>query len=230
MPKSLIFSTALVVSASVLLAACTKMPEQNSDLNLSDSETYSLESNAELNTNNTDGAVEGAADERANMQPTNKQLEDFKQIAATQAVFTTSKGEIVIELFREQAPLTTANFLDLIDQGFYDGIIIHRVEPDFVVQLGDPKTKEPGQEAFWGTGGPGYTIDDEFHPELKHDSEGILSMANAGPNTGSSQVFITLDATPWLDNRHSVFGRVVSGMDIVKTLQKGDQIVTATYR
>ena len=123
------------------------------------------------------------------------------------AVFTTNKGTFEIELFEDKAPITTKNFIDLTEKGFYDGLIFHRVIDGFMIQGGDPNGT--------GTGGPGYTIPDEFDPALKHDSEGILSMANAGPNTGGSQFFITLAATPWLDNHHAVFGKVIKGMDVV---------------
>ena len=107
------------------------------------------------------------------------------------AIFDTSMGTIDIELFEDKAPLTTGNFIKLAQKGFYDGLIFHRVIPDFMIQGGDPKGD--------GTGGPGYNIKDEFGAGLKHDSAGILSMANAGPNTGGSQFFITLAATPWLN-------------------------------
>jgi len=126
------------------------------------------------------------------------------------AVVETSHGTIRIELFEERAPETTKNFVDLAEDGFYDGVAFHRVIEDFMIQGGDPEGT--------GRGGPGYTIDDEFHPELRHDAEGILSMANAGPNTGGSQFFITLKATPWLDDKHAVFGRVVEGMDVVREI------------
>jgi cyclophilin family peptidyl-prolyl cis-trans isomerase len=126
------------------------------------------------------------------------------------AIIETNHGTIRAELFEGRAPKTTANFIELAEKGFYDGVIFHRIISDFMIQGGDPKGT--------GTGGPGYSIDDEFHPELRHDGPGILSMANAGPNTGGSQFFITLVPTPWLDDRHAVFGRVVDGMDVVEEI------------
>lgn len=126
------------------------------------------------------------------------------------AEFTTNKGTFEVELFEDKAPITTKNFIDLSEKGFYDGLIFHRVIDGFMIQGGDPNGN--------GTGGPGYTIPDEFDSALKHDDEGILSMANAGPNTGGSQFFITLAATPWLDNHHAVFGKVIEGMDVVRDI------------
>lgn len=126
------------------------------------------------------------------------------------AEFNTSKGVFTVELFEVRAPKTTENFIDLAEKGFYDGVVFHRVIDGFMIQGGDPLGN--------GTGGPGYTIPDEFHPELRHSGEGVLSMANAGPNTGGSQFFITLDATPWLDGKHAVFGRVKEGMDVVRAI------------
>ncbi len=126
------------------------------------------------------------------------------------ALFETSMGNFAIELYEDKAPLTTKNFITLVEKGFYDGLIFHRVIDDFMIQGGDPRGN--------GTGGPGYTIPDEFHPDLKHDSAGILSMANAGPNTGGSQFFITLAPTKWLDGHHAVFGKVVQGLDVVKEI------------
>ena len=123
------------------------------------------------------------------------------------ATIETNRGTIGVELFEERAPVTAGNFIKLAEDGFYDGVIFHRVIEGFMIQGGDPEGT--------GTGGPGYTIDDEFHPELRHDAKGTLSMANAGPNTGGSQFFITLAPTPWLDDRHAVFGRVIEGMDVV---------------
>ncbi len=121
--------------------------------------------------------------------------------------FKTNLGEFTAELYEDKAPKTTANFIDLVEKGFYDGVIFHRVIDDFMIQGGDPTGT--------GMGGPGYEIDDEFGPGLAHDSEGILSMANAGPNTGGSQFFITLVPTPWLNGHHAIFGKITEGMDIV---------------
>lgn len=128
------------------------------------------------------------------------------------ATFDTSQGTFKVQLFEDQAPLTTKNFVDLVNKGFYNGLIFHRVIDGFMIQGGDPKGN--------GTGGPGYTIKDEFSPALQHDSAGILSMANAGPNTGGSQFFITLAPTPWLNNHHAVFGKVIEGLDVVQAIGK----------
>lgn len=124
--------------------------------------------------------------------------------------FTTNKGVFVAEMFEDKAPLTTKNFIELVEKGFYDGIIFHRVIDGFMIQGGDPTGS--------GMGGPGYKIKDEFGEGLKHDDEGILSMANAGPNTGGSQFFITLAPTPWLNGHHAIFGKVVEGMDVVRLI------------
>jgi cyclophilin family peptidyl-prolyl cis-trans isomerase len=126
------------------------------------------------------------------------------------AKIETSMGTMEIELFMDKAPKTAGNFKSLADKGFYNGLIFHRVIPGFMIQGGCPKGS--------GTGGPGYQIPDEFGPGLKHDSAGMLSMANAGPNTGGSQFFITLAATSWLDGKHAIFGKVTSGMDVLKAI------------
>ncbi len=137
------------------------------------------------------------------------------------AVWETSMGTIVCRLFEKEAPKTVQNFIELaegkreftdvasgekVKRPFYDKLTFHRVIPDFMVQGGCPRGD--------GTGGPGYNFEDEFHPDLKHDRPGILSMANSGPNTNGSQFFLTVAATPWLDNRHTVFGAVVEGLDV----------------
>lgn len=122
----------------------------------------------------------------------------------------TTLGDIRFELFRDRAPKTAGNFLTLVKKGFYDGLTFHRVIPGFMIQGGCPKGD--------GTGGPGYTIPDEFEPTLRHDGPGVVSMANAGPNTGGSQFFITLAPTSWLDRRHAIFGRVRGGQDVVEKI------------
>jgi peptidyl-prolyl cis-trans isomerase A (cyclophilin A) len=141
------------------------------------------------------------------------------------AQFTTSEGNFTARLFDEEAPNTVANFVGLaegtkewtdpasgkkVKRPFYDGLVFHRVIEGFMIQGGDPLGT--------GTGGPGYKFGDEFNPKLRHSRSGILSMANAGPNTNGSQFFITLAATPWLDNRHSVFGEVIDGMDVIEKI------------
>lgn len=129
------------------------------------------------------------------------------------AKFKTTLGNFTVELFEDKAPITTKNFIDLAQKGFYNGVIFHRVIDGFMVQTGDPKGT--------GMGGPGYTIQDEFHKDLRHSGEGVLSMANTGrPNTGGSQFFITLAATDWLDGKHAVFGKVIEGMDVVRKIGK----------
>ena len=130
------------------------------------------------------------------------------------ARFKTEKGDIVVELYADRAPLTVENFVNLARAGFYDGTTFHRVIRGFMAQGGDPTGT--------GTGGPGYQFGDEFHASLRHDGPGVLSMANAGAGTNGSQFFITHGATPHLDDRHSVFGRVTEGMDVVQALRERD--------
>ena len=131
------------------------------------------------------------------------------------ATITTNKGAIRVELFEEKVPKTVANFEKLAADGFYDGLRFHRVTPDFMVQTGCPQGT--------GTGDAGYKFEDEFDATLKHDGPGVLSMANAGPNTNGSQFFITHIATPWLDGKHSVFGKVLDdGQLVVDSIEQGD--------
>jgi cyclophilin family peptidyl-prolyl cis-trans isomerase len=130
------------------------------------------------------------------------------------ATLKTEKGDIVVGLHTAKVPQTVNNFIFLSRQGFYDGTMFHRVIANFMVQGGDPTGS--------GTGGPGYRFQDEFNSTLKHDKPGVLSMANAGPNTNGSQFFITHVPTPWLDNKHSVFGQVVKGMDVLMSIPERD--------
>jgi peptidyl-prolyl cis-trans isomerase B (cyclophilin B) len=136
------------------------------------------------------------------------------------ATFNTSRGPVRLELFPEKAPLTVANFVNLAKRGFYDGLKFHRVIPDFMVQGGCPQGS--------GTGGPGYKFEDETTNGVRHE-RGVLSMANAGPNTNGSQFFITHVATSWLDGKHTVFGKVLDGMDVVDQVTQGDTIKSVTF-
>ena len=130
------------------------------------------------------------------------------------ATIKTNKGTIRLQLHDDKTPKTVANFEKLISEGFYKGLTFHRVHEDFMIQAGCPRGD--------GTGDAGYKFEDEFHADLKHEGPGILSMANAGPNTNGSQFFITHIATPWLDGKHTVFGCVLEGMDVVNSIEQGD--------
>ena len=131
------------------------------------------------------------------------------------AIFDTARGPIKVELYPDKAPLTVANFVNLVQRGFYDKLNFHRVIPDFMIQGGCPEGS--------GRGGPGYRFEDETGNGVRHE-RGVLSMANAGPNTNGSQFFITHVATPWLDGKHTVFGKVVEGLDVVDAIAQGDAI------
>ena len=156
-----------------------------------------------------------------------KPKKEGKLKPGTYAVMETTMGTITIELFEREAPKTVANFVGLAEgtkeftdpqtgkkmkKPFYDGLIFHRVIPDFMIQGGDPTGT--------GRGDPGYRFEDEFHPSLKHDRPGRLSMANSGPNTNGSQFFLTVAPTPWLDKRHTIFGQVVEGQDVAKKISE----------
>ncbi|GAB4532779.1 MAG: peptidylprolyl isomerase [Anaerolineales bacterium] len=143
--------------------------------------------------------------------PPAMQIDPAKKYTAT---LHTDKGDIVIQLHADKAPQTVNNFVFLASEGFYNGTIFHRVIADFMAQGGD--------QTGTGRGGPGYRFADEFHPSLKHDKPGVLSMANAGPGTNGSQFFITHVPTPWLDGKHSVFGQVISGLDVLLSIPPRD--------
>lgn len=136
------------------------------------------------------------------------------------ATIDTSRGTIKLKLHADKAPKTVANFEKLAKEGFYNGLKFHRVIENFMIQTGCPQGT--------GTGGPGYKFADEFHPDLKHSGSGVLSMANSGPNTNGSQFFITHVPTPWLDGKHSVFGQVIEGQDVVNAIKQGDVMKSVT--
>jgi peptidyl-prolyl cis-trans isomerase B (cyclophilin B) len=148
-------------------------------------------------------------------KPFDIKIDPTKKYTAT---LETNRGSIVLQLYAAQAPRTVNNFVCLAEDGFYDGITFHRVIKDFMIQGGDPTGT--------GRGGPGYTFKDEFDPKLKHGRPGVLSMANAGPNTNGSQFFITHVATPWLDGKHTVFGQVTGGQEVVDSIEQGDVILS----
>lgn len=137
------------------------------------------------------------------------------------ATFKTSRGEFTIELMDQDAPNTVANFVKLAKSGFYDGTKFHRVIKDFMIQGGDPQTKDDALASRWGTGGPGYTFNDEIHANNRNEA-GTISMANAGPNTNGSQFFINTANNSFLDGKHTVFGKVISGMEAVSAIEGAD--------
>jgi len=159
------------------------------------------------------------------------------------ATIKTAKGDITIELYSNEAPKTVANFIKLANEKFYDGIYFHRVIADFMIQTGDPQAKgtegkdfvydssnNPKNLPIAGTGGPGYQFEDEFNVSLRFDKPGMLAMANSGPATNGSQFFITHVATEYLNDKHTIFGQVVAGQDVVNKIQQGDKIVSITIK
>ncbi len=212
---------AVITTATLLFSACaSQMPANNGQLD------FLKASDQPQQTPSSQSTV--AQEQKG---PMVKTLKDFEKITAKEATLHTNKGDITFEVFEDKVPLTVTNFLTLAKSGFYNGIKFHRVIADFMAQVGDPLTKDPNQQTLWGTGGPGYTIQDEFDPTLKHDGEGIVSMANTGqPNTGGSQFFITFKATPWLDGHHAVFGKVTKGLDVLEKIQQGDEIQRVDFK
>lgn len=229
--RYLMISTFILFGA--FLTACAPPPKTPTQSDLSFNKTQPASAtptnNDQSNQATTSTQTENQVPITNQKEPTMKTLQDFAKITAKEVVITTTKGDITIALYADKVPLTVTNFLTLAKQGFYNGIKFHRIIPDFMAQVGDPLTKDDTKKDLWGTGGPGYTIADEFDPTLKHDSEGTVSMANVGqPNTGGSQFFITFGPTPWLDGKHAVFGKVTVGMDVVRKLEIGDAIVKIT--
>ncbi len=164
-----------------------------------------------------------------------------KPVMTNTATIKTTKGDIVVELYGTEAPKAVAHFIKLANDKFYEGIYFHRVIADFMIQTGDPQAKgEAGKDFVYdsnnnpkrlpiaGTGGPGYQFEDEFNAALRFDKPGVLAMANSGPNTNGSQFFITHVATEWLNDKHTIFGQVTSGQDVVNAIQQGDKIVSVT--
>lgn len=172
------------------------------------------EANMELS--NTSTSTSTSTDE--SMEKKDSAVEETTPDKVTQATLKTSMGDITVEFYGDDSPNTVNNFVKLAKEGFYNGIKFHRVIKDFMIQAGDPLSKDDSQKDFWGTGGPGYMFEDEFnnHPLVA----GSFAMANAGPNTNGSQFFIvTADSTPWLDGKHTNFGQVTQGLDIVMAIQ-----------
>jgi len=162
--------------------------------------------------------VSNAADgnEKTGATPAKTGAETVSGTSELVAVIETNKGTIKVKLFADKVPMTVANFVNLAQRGYYNGIKFHRVIPNFMIQTGDPQGT--------GSGGPGYEFGDEFDASLKHTGPGVLSMANRGPATNGSQFFITHVETPWLDGKHSVFGQVVEGQSVVDAIAQGDQM------
>ncbi|HMS64551.1 MAG TPA: peptidylprolyl isomerase [Ignavibacteria bacterium] len=217
MLRNRILNLIFVVLVSVMLTACgdkkdtTKVDSKTTESKTTENKTTTTTTNTDTSKTSQTKTTEKKDSTMTENQTAGKE-ESAKSSDGNFVNMETSMGNIKIKLFTKEAPITTANFKKLINQGYYNGIIFHRVIDGFMLQGGDPTGT--------GTGGSKETIQDEFGPGLKHSKAGILSMANRGPNTGSSQFFITLAATPWLDGKHAIFGEVVSGMDVVNKIGK----------
>lgn len=196
--NKLLVSVALI-SGAFLFAGCTSVGNSNSNVSNVNARISAVNENVNTSASNTNSVT----------KESNKKDMDTGKMEK-KAVIKTNKGVMEIGLYTEKAPITTQNFIDLIEKDFYNGLIFHRVIKDFMIQGGDPDGV--------GTGGPGYKIEDEFDPALSHSKKGVLSMANSGPNTGGSQFFVTLIETPWLDGKHAVFGEVISGIEVLEAI------------
>jgi cyclophilin family peptidyl-prolyl cis-trans isomerase len=195
--KKALFGLFLILA---LVVGCAKAPISESEIkteSLPYGENNSYEQTIEI-------------EENISMNETQEIIVEETKMAENLILLETTMGNMKIKLYEDKAPMTSKNFKDLVQKGFYDGTIFHRVIKNFMIQGGDPTGT--------GMGGPGYEIKDEFGAGLKHDRKGILSMANAGPNTGGSQFFITLVPTPWLDGKHAIFGEVVEGIDVLEKI------------
>jgi peptidyl-prolyl cis-trans isomerase B (cyclophilin B) len=232
MIKKPLLLVSTLLAAGFLLASCqnpdNNLPPGSTSLNANyqNSPTPTSSPATDSATSNSTASSQLSTSQKGSV----KTLADFAPITATQATIVTNKGSITFDLYRDKAPIATINFLTLAKQGYYNGIIFHRVVPNFVVQVGDPLTKDPSMQARWGTGGPGYTFADEVSPNDSFDSEGLVAMANAGPNTNGSQIFITLSPQPSLNGHYTIFGKVTAGMDVVKQIQQGDKITSVSFK
>lgn len=234
-PKHL-FISIFIIAITLTLSACQNpsSTSENVAINLGGQPAETIDQNNQANTQTNQATDPSNQLPESITMPTSepvKSLADFAPIEGDTILLETSKGLMTLKLYTDQVPLTTTNFKTLVNEGFYDGQVFHRVIEDFMAQVGDPLSKDPTQQALWGTGGPGYTIEDEIVPELKHDREGLLSMANTGqPNSGGSQIFITFVPTPWLDGKHAVFGEVTEGLEVLRTIEQGDKIISAKLK
>jgi peptidyl-prolyl cis-trans isomerase A (cyclophilin A) len=206
-----------IVIISVLLVGCGEKKETSTtDTKSTDSKTTDTKTTTTITKTDTVNSIQTQTTEKKDSSmEKNKSLEKTDQTKSSNGDIVkmeTTMGTIKIKLYSDKAPLTTANIKKLVNQGFYNGIIFHRVIDGFMIQGGDPTGT--------GTGGSKEVVQDEFAPGLKHSKPGMLSMANRGPNTGTSQFFITLAATPWLDGKHAIFGEVIDGMDVVNKIGK----------
>lgn len=206
-----------IVIISALLAGCGEKKETSTtDTKSTESKTTDTKTTTTITKTDTVKSIQTQTSEKKDSSmENNKSVEKTDQTKFSNGDIVkmeTTMGTIKIKLFSDKAPITTANIKKLVNQGFYNGIIFHRVIDGFMIQGGDPTGT--------GTGGSKETIQDEFGTGLKHSKPGMLSMANRGPNTGTSQFFITLAATPWLDGKHAIFGEVIDGMDVVNKIGK----------
>jgi cyclophilin family peptidyl-prolyl cis-trans isomerase len=202
MKKSNILKTIIILIiliSTIQIIGCESARERADKLYLEEKSKYDLTET--INYSKPEQKTENTTENTNNLEEETNMIK---------AIMKTNKGDIELELYKEKTPITVENFINLSNKGYYDNLTFHRVIKNFMIQGGDPKGD--------GTGGPGYTIPDEFDNSLKFNDVGILAMANAGPNTGGSQFFITTEKTPWLDNKHTIFGKVINGYNIVEEI------------